>query len=299
MLRRFRLEEPETVTETSNLLSRYGESARVYAGGTELLLVMKEGLVRYERLINIKKIPGLNGVELDNGVVRIGALSTHRQLECSPCLQEHLPVFVQMERGVANMRVREVGTLGGNLIFAEPHADPGTLLIVLGATLVAQNASSTREIPAEEFFVDAYEVRLEEDEILTEIRVPLPPSRYGVRYLKFGHLERPSVGAALLMLLDEEGDLIKDVRLAVGCLGPKPRRMEEAEEVLKGKGFEEASKFIGKAGEIAGRASDAISDLHGSAEYKEHIVQVLLKRAFHQIYQQILSERKGGKDSHV
>ncbi|MFQ5542057.1 MAG: FAD binding domain-containing protein [Candidatus Binatia bacterium] len=297
MLRRFRLEEPETVKDASDLLSRYGESARVYAGGTELLLAMKEGLIRYERLINIKRIPGLNEAKLENGEVRIGALSTHRQLECSSLLRERLPAFVQMERNVANLRVREVGTLGGNLTFAEPHADPGTLLMVLGARLVAQKASSAREIPTEEFFVDAYEVCLEEDEVLTEIRVPLLPARCGVRYLKFGHLERPSVGVALLLVWDEVGRSIENARLAVGCLGPKSRRIEEAEEVLKGKGFKEASKLIGKAGEIAGRASDAISDLHGSADYKEHIVQVLLKRAFNQIYEQTLSERKGGEKS--
>ncbi len=299
MLRRFRLEEPETVKEASDLLGQYGESARVYAGGTELLLAMKEGLLRYERLINIKRIPGLNEAKLENGEVHIGALSTHRQLESSSFLRERLPAFVQMEQNVANLRVREVGTLGGNLTFAEPHADPGTLLIVLEARLVARNASSAREIPMEEFFVDAYEVCLKEDEVLTEVRVPLPPARCGVRYLKFGHLERPSVGVALLLVWDEGGGSIEKARVAVGCLGPKCRRIKEAEGILTGKSFEEASKLIGKAGEIAGRASDAISDLHGSADYKEHIVQVLLKRAFNQIYEQILSERKGGKDSHA
>lgn len=299
MLRRFRLEEPETVKGASDLLTRYGESARVYAGGTELILAMKEGFIQYERLINIKNITGLDQVKLEDGAVRVGALSTHRKLECSPQIQEYLPVLVQMERNVANIRVREVGTIGGNLSFAEPHADPGTLLLVLGASLVAERASSTREIAMEKFFVDAYETCLEEDELLTEIRVPLLSARSGVRYLKFGHLERPSVGVALLLTADGNGESIKDARLAVGCVGPKACRIEEAEEVLKDKGFEEASRLLGRAGEIAARVPQAISDLHGSADYKEHIVQVLLRRAFHQIYQQDLSGRKEWGKTHV
>ncbi|MFQ5851078.1 MAG: FAD binding domain-containing protein [Candidatus Binatia bacterium] len=299
MLRRFRLEEPESVKDASDLLSRYGESTGVYAGGTELILAMKEGLIHYDRLINIKKIPGLDKVELEDGMVHIGGVSTHCQLERSRYLQEHIPALVQMECNVANLRVREVGTIGGNLCFAEPHADPGTLLLALGASLVAQRASSMREIPMEKFFIDAYETCLEQDELLTGIRVPLPPPRSGVRYLKFGQLERPSVGVALLLALDSHGESVKDVRLAVGCVGPKPCRIEESEEVLKGKGLEEASKLVGQAGELAARASQAISDLHGSADYKEHIVQVLLRRAFHHIYRQELSERKGEGGSYV
>ena len=292
MLKRFRLEEPESVKDASGLLGRYGESARVYAGGTELLLAMKEGLIHYERLINIKKIQNLDQVKLDDGVIHIGALATHRKLVGSALLQEHLPAFVQMEQNVANIRVREVGTLGGNLSFAEPHADPGTMMLVLGAKLIAEKASSKREIPVEKFFVDAYETCLEEDEILTDIKVPLP-LRSSVAYLKFGYLERPSVGVALLLALDGGGKSIADARIAVGCAGPMPKRVEEAEILLKGRGFKEASQAVEKAGEIAGRASDAISDLHGSKDYKEHIVQVLLKRAFHQAFGQGQSGGKG------
>jgi len=293
MLRRFYLEEPERVQEASDLLARYGESAKAYAGGTELLLAMKEGLVHYERLINIKKIPGLDQVKLEDGAIRIGALSTHRKLAGSPLLRERLPALVEMEQNVANIRVREVGTLGGNLSFAEPHADPGTLLLVLGARLVAEKASSKREIPMERFFVGAYETCLEPDELVTEIHVSLQPARSGVVYLKFGYLERPSVGLAFFLAFNERGRSIAQARLAVGCVGPTPRRIEEAEEMFRGKGVEEAASLISRAGEIAGRASDAISDLHGSQDYKEHIVQVLLKRAFHHACGEFLEEGKG------
>jgi len=292
MLKRFRLEEPESVKDASDLLARYGESAKVYAGGTELLLAMKEGLIHYERLVNIKKIQNLDQVKQNDGVIHMGALSTHRKLACSPLLEQRLPAFVQMEQNVANIRVREVGTIGGNLSFAEPHADPGTLLLVLGAKLIAEKTSTRREIPMEKFFVDAYETCLEADEILTGIEVPLAPARSGVAYLKFGYLERPSVGVALFLALDGAGKSVTDARIAVGCAGPTPKRVEEAEGLLKRKSLDEAAQGIGRAGEVAGHASQAISDLHGSQDYKEHIVQVLLKRAFLQACGQ---SRSGGK----
>lgn len=283
MLRPFRLEEPESVREASEALARYGDSAKVYAGGTELLLAMKEGLVHFDCLINVKKIPGLDRIASDNGSVRLGALSTHRQLERSETLQEKLPVLVEMERNVANLRVREVGTIGGNLTFAEPHADPGTLLLALDATVVAEKAGGARKIPMSEFFVDAYEAALEEDEVLTEIVVPVPGENAAVRYRKFGYLERPSAGVALHVAADPARKSVEDVRIAVGCVGPKSIRVEEAEARLRGKSLEEAAGAVAEAGEIAGRAGDAISDLHGSAEYKEHIVKVLLTRAFNDI----------------
>jgi len=278
MLRRFRLEEPESVAEVSELLGRFGDSAKVYAGGTELLLAMKEGLVQYERLINVKKLKGLSDVGSDNGAIKIGALCTHHQLETAPALQQRLPSFVKLEQNVANVRVRQAGTIGGNICFAEPHADPGTLLIALGARMVAEKSSSKREIAAEDFFVDAYETSLAADEVLTEIRIPTPGANARSAYLKFGYLERPSVGVAIAFSLN--GATVSEVRIAVGCAGPAPKRVAEAEALLNGKSKEEVTRNLAQAGLIAGQASQAISDLHGAQDYKEHIVGVLLKRAF-------------------
>ncbi|HSF57281.1 MAG TPA: FAD binding domain-containing protein [Candidatus Binatia bacterium] len=280
MLRRFRLEEPQSVTEVSELLGRFGESAKVYAGGTELLLAMKEGLVQYERLINVKNVDGLNQVTADNGTIRIGALCTHHQLETSAVVKQKLAALARLEQNVANVRVRQVGTLGGNLCFAEPHADPGILLLALGANMIAERTASKREISAEAFFVDAYETCLEADEVLTEIRVPVPEGKSGVAYLKFGYLERPSVGVAVALRVDGDGKSIEAAKIAVGCAGPAPKRVPEAEELIKGRGVDEAKANLLKSGQIAAGAAQAISDLHGSQEYKEHIVGVLLKRAF-------------------
>jgi carbon-monoxide dehydrogenase medium subunit len=246
---------------------------------------MKEGLVHYERLVNVKKLP-LNEIKTDNGTITIGALCTHHQLELSPVLQQHVPALVKLEQNVANVRVRQVGTLGGNVCFAEPHADPGVLLLALGAKLVADKVSARREIPAEEFFVDAYETALAPDELLTEFRIPTPPANSGIAYLKFGYLERPSVGVAVAVRLNGGRTAVEDVKIAVGCAGPAPKRALQAEEMLRGKSTDEAAQALAGAGQTAGRVAEAISDLHGSQEYKEHIVGVLLKRA----YQSALSQ---------
>jgi len=270
------LEEPESVSEVSELLGRFGDSAKIYAGGTELLLAMKEGLVQYERLIDVKKLR-CKDVTLENGALSIGALCTHRELEISEVIKEKLPALAKLEHNVANVRVRQVGTIGGNLCFAEPHADPGTLLIALGAKMIAEKSSAQREIPAEEFFVDAFETALEPDEVLTKIVVPVPGPTGRSAYLKFGYLERPSVGVGVAFNLNGQ---VSSMRIAVGCAGPAPRRVQDAEALLEGKSREEAERNLAQAGALAGRAAQAITDLHGSQDYKEHIVGVLLKRAF-------------------
>jgi len=270
------LEEPESVSEVSELLGRFGDSAKIYAGGTELLLAMKEGLVQYERLIDVKKLR-CKDVTLENGALSIGALCTHRELETSEVIKEKLPALAKLEHNVANVRVRQVGTIGGNLCFAEPHADPGTLLIALGAKMIAEKSSAQREIAAEEFFVDAFETALEPDEVLTKIVVPVPGPTGRSAYLKFGYLERPSVGVGVAFNLNGQ---VSSMRIAVGCAGPAPRRVQDAEALLEGKSREEAERNLAQAGALAGRAAQAITDLHGSQDYKEHIVGVLLKRAF-------------------
>jgi carbon-monoxide dehydrogenase medium subunit len=289
MLQPFRLEEPELVGEASALLAQYGESARIYAGGTELLLVMKEGLLQYERLINIKPIAGLTGVCIADGTLCIGAATPHRTLERSPEVRANFPALAEMEAHVANVRVREVGTLGGNLCFAEPHADPGTLLQVYDASVQIERQNGSRTLALEDFFVGSFEVALEEDELLTAIRVPSLPDHSAAAYLKFGFLERPSVGVAVAVTATAEG--VQAVRLAVGCVGPVPRRMREAEAMLGNREIEAVRANLEAAGQLAGREADAITDLHGSADYKTYLVGVLLRRAFERAYQQALERQ--------
>jgi carbon-monoxide dehydrogenase medium subunit len=280
MLRPFELSEPTSVAEASELLARHGDAARIYAGGTELILAMKEGLIHYDHLVNVKTIPGLASIRLDGGALRIGAATPHRALERDPIVRQHFPAVARMERDVANVRVRTVGTLGGNLCFAEPHADPATLLQVFDATVRIQKKGGERTLALERLFVGPFETCLEGDELLTEIVVPPLPPRSAAAYLKFGFLERPSVGVGVAVTLDD--GRVADARIAAGCVGPIPRRMREAEAVLKGAARAESAPLLVEAGRIAARAAEAITDLHGSAEYKEHLVGVLLRRAFQQ-----------------
>src|SRR5436190_6389806 len=278
MLRPFELSEPTSVAEASELLARHGDAARIYAGGTELILAMKEGLVHYENLVNVKTIPGLAGVRLDAGTLRLGAATPHRALERDPLVRQHFPAVARMEADVANVRVREVGTLGGNLCFAEPHADPGALLQVFDATVRLERKGGARTIPLERLFVGPFETCLEGDELLTEIVVPPLAPRSAAVYLKFGFLERPSVGVGVAVTLADGH--VADARIAVGSVGPVPRRMRDAEARLQDRPVADSEAALAEAGRIAARASDAITDLHGSAEYKEHLVGVLLRRAF-------------------
>lgn len=279
MLMPFELCEPVSVAEASELLARHGEAARLYAGGTELLLVMKEGLAHYDYLVNVKTIPGLAGVRLgSDGALRIGAATPHRALERDPGVRERFPALARMEGDVANVRVREVGTLGGNLCFAEPHSDPGTLLQVYDATVRLERAGGARTIPLETLFVGPFETCLEADELLTEVVVPPLPARSAAAYLKFGFLERPSVGVAVAVSLDDGH--VAGARIAVGCVGPTPRRMRDAEAVIMGQAVAGSAAALAEAGRTAGRAADAVTDLHGSAEYKAHLVGVLIRRAY-------------------
>lgn len=290
MLRPFELCEPTSVAEASELLARHGEAARLYAGGTELILAMKEGLVHYDYLVNVKTVPGLAGVRLDGGALKIGAATPHRVLERDPLVAQHFPVIAKMETDVANVRVREVGTVGGNLCFAEPHADPGTLFQVFDATVKLEKKGGARTIALEKLFVGPFETSVEGNELLTEITIPPLPARSAAAYLKFGFLERPSVGVGVAVTLDD--GRVADARIAVGCVGPIPRRMREAEALLKGKAIAESKAALAEAGRVAGRASEAITDLHGSADYKEHLVGVLIRRAFEQA---LASIDTGGK----
>jgi carbon-monoxide dehydrogenase medium subunit len=275
----FELAEPTSVAEASGLLARHGDAARLYAGGTELLLAMKEGLVAYDYLVNVKTIPGLAGLRADgDGALRIGAATVHRALERDPVVRERFPALARMAHDVANVRVREVGTLGGNLCFAEPHSDPGTLLQVYDATVRLERAGGARAVPVEALLVGPFETCVEPDELLTEVAVPSLPPRSAAAYLKFGFLERPSVGVAVAVTLADGH--VAEARIAVGCVGPAPRRMREAEARLRGVPVAAAGAPLAEAGRLAGAAADAITDLHGSAEYKQHLVAVLLRRAF-------------------
>jgi carbon-monoxide dehydrogenase medium subunit len=278
-LRRFTIHQPQTIAEASQMLGELGEKARLYAGGTELLLAMKHDLLRYEHLIDVKTISDLGKIELKNRSLMIGSTATHRAIERAPAVKENLPVLAQMETKVANVRVRASGTLGGNLCFAEPHSDPATLLLALGARVQVQGKAGTKTLAIDKLITGAYETSLAADELLVGIEIPIPAKSQRAAYLKFQLHERPTLGLAIV--LDVDGDKITTARAVVGSVSAVPTQSNKANGLLLGSRAQ-IEKQLPQAAEALAEAADPVDDLEGSADYKRHLIGVFLKRAFAQ-----------------
>ena len=259
------------------MLAEFGEKGRLYAGGTELLLAMKHDLLRYEHLVDVKTIAGLNRIELKNGSVMIGGTATHRAIEHSAVVKQNLPVLAEMETTVANVRVRASGTLGGNLCFAEPHSDPATLLLALGAKVNVQGKAAARALTIDRLITGAYETSLAPDEIMTGVEIPVLAKSQRASYLKFQLKERPTLGLALV--LDLDGDSIKKASAVVGSVSAVPTQSDKTNGLLVGSKAQ-AEKQLADAAQALADAADPVDDLEGSAEYKRHLIAVFLKRAF-------------------
>lgn len=278
-LSRFEIHQPGSVREASQMLAEFGEDAGFYAGGTELLLAMRHKALNYRHLIDLKVVPGLDQVSAKNGHIEIGAACTHRSIERSALVGEKLPVLAELESHVANVRVRATGTLGGNLCFAEPHSDPATLLLALEARLTVEGASGSRELSMEELIGGAYSNNLQPGEILTRISVPVAKPNHRSAYVKFQVHERPSLGLALWLETPDNAQTFTSARVAIGCVGPFPARVREAEAMLTGS-RSELEKRLDDAAEAIADGADLLDDPEGSAEYKRHLIHVFLRRAF-------------------
>jgi aerobic carbon-monoxide dehydrogenase medium subunit len=279
-LRRFTIDQPKTIAEASQMLGEFGEKGRLYAGGTELLLAMKHDLLRYEHLVDVKTIPDLNKIELKNGSLMIGSTVTHRAIERSPVVKENLLVLAQMETNVANVRVRASGTLGGNLCFAEPHSDPATLLLALGATAHVQGKAGSKTVEIGTLITGAYETSLASDELLVCVEIPIPAKSQRAAYLKFQLKERPTLGLALVLDVDRED--IKAATAVVGSVSAVPTQSDKANSLLLGSKAK-VEKQLPDAAEALAQAADPVDDLEGSADYKRHLIEVFLQRAFAQV----------------
>ena len=226
MLSPLRVYQPTSVTEASAELARLGEDAKVYAGGTELILLLRLGLVHYTHLVDVKKIPALGELAWDGKTMHIGAAVTHRRLERSAAVAAHLPLLQQAVALVANVRVRNVGTLGGNLCFGDPHSDPAPVLLVYNTRVKIGKHSGDRSIGLDEFYIGLFETAIAPDELLVEVEVePVPPD-VGSAYLRCARFERPSVGVAVAAA--QRDGRLAHVRLAVSCVGPVPMRLQGA-----------------------------------------------------------------------
>src|SRR6267143_5382385 len=275
MLRRFDVHKVTSVAEAVDLRQRFGADAAIYAGGTELLLAMKMGVARWPKLIDVKPIASLGEISATRDTLRIGATATHWDIERNTEVRRVLPAFAQLEANVANVRVRAAGTLAGNLAFSEPHADPPSLLVALGARVVLEGKAGSRSLPVVEFITGMYETALAADEIIVAIEIPLPARDVRVAYVKFQILERPSVVVAAVATL-RDGRFVGAPAVVVGAVDEMPRRVETQQ--FAGADARDAGTREALA-EAARAAVEPIADLAGSVEYKRHLVGVFAQRA--------------------
>lgn len=272
----FALERPKTIDEALSAVGENGEGM-FYSGGTELLLAMKMRVIHTERIVDIKGIPGLERIALNDArEIEIGARCTHNQIAGDALIREHVPALSALCADVANIRVRSVGTIGGNLCFGEPHADPPTMLAALDARLILQGPGGMRAVHADKFIQGELETVRAPDELLTRIVFPRP---FGlVKYRRFKHGERPSVNVAMVLSLDARAKVIESARIRVGALSFRPQALTAVEGALRGRTVAEAASAIAEALPDALDALDVSEDRHGSADYKRHLAGVLLRR---------------------
>ena len=271
---------PKSLKEVHQELKEFGADAKLIAGGTALVIMMKQRLVRPSSLISLRMVRGLNGIAEKDGALRIGGLATHREVETSTLVRRRVPLLAETYRHVATIRVRNMATVGGGLAHADPNQDPPPTLMVLGATLKASSADGSRVIPLEEFFTDYYETVLKPDEIITEVSVPRLPANSGGAFVKF--LPRTAddyatVSAAAVVTLDRARKIFTDVCIALGSVGTTPIRAREAEAVLRGQPVKREA--LREAAEKVRQAVDPVSDFRGSAAYKKEMAVVFVRRA--------------------
>ena len=292
-LRKFEYVEPTNVRDASRFMAEHAEEARIYAGGTSLLLLMKQGIVRPTYLVNIKKIPGLRYIENGNAAIRIGSLTTHHDLEVSPIIRQFLPAIAEVEPQVANIRVRSTGTIGGNLGFAEPLTDLPPVLIALDARIKVADSNKERVFPLEQLFAGYYETTLQPHELITEIQVDQMKPHFGLHYLRFSvGSDKPAVGCAVGVRVNPSTRACEDARVVLGCVAPTPLRVRKAEDVLRGSRF--SAELAAEAGRVASQACSPLSDLRGSAGYKRAMVGVLVRRAAEESFRRAEGSRAAG-----
>jgi len=282
MLRPFALHRPASAEEACGLLSRLGEDAVPYAGGTELLLLMKEGLLRPRHLVDVKRIPGLDAIVDGGADVTIGAVVTHRAVERSAAVRARCPVLAAVARHVANIRVRNVGTVGGNLAFADPHSDLATLFLALDARVQLASPRGRRELSLDDFVRGPWETARAADELLTSVTLTPWPERTAAAYVKFGVHERPTLGVAVALRLEPAANgaaSVAEARLAIGCVDPRPARVPAAEARLRGCPVADLEDSVAEVGARAAASVDPADDLYGSADYKREMVAVFTRRA--------------------
>lgn len=290
-MRDFHYLEPTSIEEASRMLAELeDEEARLFAGGTALILTMRQRMLRPTHLLSLARIDRLRGIEFDEkSGLRIGAMSRHADIARSPLVRRHYPVLASMAERVANPQVRNQGTIGGNLCYGDPSTDPPACLLALDAAVVLGSTRGERTMPLQEFIVDYFETALEPDEVLVEIRVPpLAAGTAGVysRFLRTAAEHRPLVSVALVARRD--GASCHEARLAVGASTPIPMRLPRAEAFLRGRAV--SPEVAAEVADIVAHDIEPLSDSRGSAEFRRDMVRAVARRTVCELFELSIDE---------
>jgi len=280
-IRSFDLLQPRSVAEASELLQKHGEEARPIAGGTTLVILMKQRAVYYPFLVDLRSIPGLEEIKQEQDGLRLGALVTHRAVEQSPLVRKEYPVVADAFSKIANVRVRETASVGGNLAHADYRLDPPPVFLMLGAEVTVYGPRGARVIPLKEFFRGMYETALEPAEVLVDVKIPPMPSGSKAVYMRYSTLSAndwPCLGVAALLSADH--GQCRELRLALSGVAATPVLVQGLEFVrdqeLNGSLVEHLLKVVDEQ-------ISPFSDFRGSDWYKRQMVKVFVKRALGQL----------------
>ena len=273
--------QPTSLQEASRLLKDNGPGGRFLAGGTDLVIAIKEKGLLPKYVVDLKKVPGLSGIrENGDGSITIGALTTMREIETAPLITGKFPFLAQSAAEVGSIQIRNRATVGGNMANATPSADVAPALIALNAAATIFSAAGERTVSLEEFFRGPGQSVMTPDEILTEITIPKTDPRLVGEYIKFSPrdmMDLAYVGVAVAYVLDEKERRCENVRIVLGAVAPTPIRAPKAEAILEGRILTE--ELATRAGEMAAQEAKPISDVRSSADYRRAMVGVMTKRA--------------------
>jgi len=274
----FEYHAPSTIDEATALLTKLGEDAKVLSGGQSLIPLMKLRLASPAHLVDINAIPGLSGIREADGFLRIGALTRESELEESEIVRNRYPLLHDTSKVIADPVVRNLATVGGNLAHGDPANDHPATMLALGAEVVAVGPKGERRVPIASFFTGPFETTLKPDEILVEVRIPVPPARSGGAYLelerKVGDFATAAVAAQVTL---GTNGACEYVGIGLTNVGLTPIKATRAEAALKGKAPDDAA--ITRAAELAAEVAEPSEDLRGSVEYKKDLVRILTARA--------------------
>jgi carbon-monoxide dehydrogenase medium subunit len=284
-MRDFDFLQPTTASEASRMLADLGDECRVMAGGTALMLVMRQRMLNPSHIISVQKIPELQGISWDDtSGLRIGALSRHTDMAQSELVRQHHPMLAQMAAQVANPQVRNQGTIGGNLCYGDPSTDPPGALMALGAQVILASARGERVLGMEDFALDYFSTAIAPDELVVAVRVPPAPDHTRARYTRFKRTaaeHRPLASVSAVAQLRQ--GVCTHARLVVGASVAVPHRLEKAEQFLEGRQLD--ADTIEQAAHLVAEGIEPISDLRGSADYRREMVRIIAKRTLENLHQ--------------